>query len=118
VNEPTIQRNGRKLESEKMARRKRSRKKSFTIPLAPIAGLMAGLRQPITEVMAGRYNRAIDWLSWSYTGYDIPTKTWKPERMMTGLMPLIIGGLVHKYVGGSLGINRALGRAGVPLIRI
>lgn len=101
-----------------MARKRRRRKKSFTLPIAPIAGLAAGLREPISQLIAGNYERALDWLSWNYTGYDIPTKTWKPERMMNGVLPLLIGGLVHKYIGGTLGINRALGRAGVPVIRL
>lgn len=103
-----------------MAKRKRShRRKSMTIPLGPILGLAAGFRDPLQQVMSGNYLSAIDWASMNYTGYNPNDKTWNPLRLQWGLMPLIIGLLEHKFVGGRpLNLNRTLAAAGVPFIRL
>lgn len=54
-----------------------------------------------------------------FTGYqpDPRYDAFKFNRMKEGLLPVMVGILVHK-LAGRLGINRALGRAGVPIIRI
>jgi hypothetical protein len=57
------------------------------------------------------------------TGFDLNNQAgggWKPELGMLsiGLGPIVAGLLLHKFVGGSLGVNRALGRANIPLLRI
>ena len=104
----------------RMTRRKRRRgKRGFTIPLAPIAGLAAGLWGPAEAVMKGDLDTAVHHLLLTYTGYDNKASVWRPEHLQRGLTPLIIGCLVHKFVGGSpLNLNRTLAAAGVPFIRI
>ena len=104
-----------------MARKKRGRRGSrqFTLPLAPIAGLIAGLARPAGFLMSGSYDRAFKALTQNYTGYDIASKKWDFNYLKEGLLPLVLGGLVHKYVGGApLNINRMLANAGVPVVRI
>jgi hypothetical protein len=97
-------------------RRRGSRK--FTIPIAPIVGLAAGLAGPIKDLMDGEVEFAVNKLKYSYLGLDTENK-FKPEALMSGLAPLIVGGLVHKFVGGPpLNLNRMLAQANVPIIRI
>jgi len=98
---------------------KKRRFRGLTIPLAPIAGLAAGLATPLDYAMKGDWDSALAAISMRYTGYNPATKVWNPEDLKMGLVPLIIGVLVHKFVGGPpLNLNRTLARAGVPFIRI
>lgn len=105
-----------------MARRRSYKKfhrsKSFTLPIAPIVGLAVGLGGPLNMAIAGNIDGAIEQLGLNYTGYSMHAKNWDAMRMQNGLLPLVIGGLVHKFVGGKLGINKMLASAGVPIIRI
>jgi hypothetical protein len=109
-----------------MARRKKRRSsRSFTLPLAALAGPIITVtdRWPTT-------NRSIvdavvsgDWAGVGYEmrehllGFDNQGK-FRPEWIVRGWGPVVLGGLIHKYIGGKLGINAMLGRAGVPLIRV
>ena len=103
----------------RMARRRGRRRYTMTIPIAPIAGLLAGMHEPIVRIMQGKADLAIEAVSRNYTGYSPKDKNWLPERMARGLLPLVIGCLVHKFVGGPpLNLNRVLARAKVPFIRI
>lgn len=105
-------------------KRKKRAARKFTLPIAPIVGLLAGLAgpqgdSPIQYALDGDYESAIARLSKSYTGYDPNTGKWEPHLMTAGLVPLLIGGLVHKFVGGApLNMNRMLASANVPVIRI
>lgn len=94
--------------------------RNITIPIALIGGLGAGLGHVYAahktynnpEITLARLCRI-------YTGYDPSLGEFETAWLKRGLLPLILGGLVHKFVGGSpLNVNRALGRAGVPFIRI
>ena len=101
-----------------MAKRKKRGKRKFTIPIAPIIGLMAGLAGPIKDLMDGEVEYAVNKLKYSYLGLT-ETNEFKAEALMSGLVPLVVGGLVHKYVGGApLNLNRMLAAANVPIIRI
>ena len=91
----------------------------MTIPLAPVLGLVAGLSDPINYAMAGDYTNAINVACMNYTGYHPGNKTFDLQRAQVGLAPLIIGALVHKFVGGApLNLNRMLAAANVPVLRI
>lgn len=91
----------------------------MTIPLAPIAGLAAGLARPAQEVMDGNIENAMWWLTVNYTGIDSKTGIFSFENLKKGLVPLIAGCLIHKFVGGApINANRMLAAAGVPFIRI
>jgi hypothetical protein len=100
------------------APRRSHRKSHMTIPIAPIAGLMVGLVPAAKSLAAGNPEAAASGLVYRYTGYRTWDNKWSARGLSTGLLPLVIGGLVHKFVGGQLGINAALGRARFPLLRI
>jgi len=94
------------------------RRPSMTIPIAPVAGLLAGLTEPAKRAMYGDFDGAVDELCHAYLGYSYRSKTWVGiDSMKRGLLPLVIGFAVH-WVAGRLGVNRLLARAKVPLIRI
>jgi len=100
-------------------RKRRRRSNKFTLPLAPIFGLAAGLWEPIKRAQYGDWIGALDEASQAYTGYSPKTKAWNPGAMRRGLIPLVVGLLVHKFVGGRpLNLNQMLGKANVPVIRI
>lgn len=102
----------------KMTKKKKGGKRKFTIPIAPIIGLMVGIAPAIKDVVDGEYEMAVNKLKYSYLGLDLDNK-FKPEALLNGLFPLIMGGLVHKFVGGApIHMNRMLAQANVPVIRI
>jgi len=110
-----------------VAKRKRRYSRSFGIPLAPIAGLAAGLVTPpkpgrdsvITNIMQGDWQNTFNALAMVYTGVDPATGKFDFASLKRGLVPLVAGLLIHKFIGGSpLNLNRMLARYKVPLIRI
>ncbi|MFQ5852983.1 MAG: hypothetical protein ACE5JU_20675 [Candidatus Binatia bacterium] len=100
-----------------MARRKKRKRRSPTIPIAPIAGLLAGLTPPAQQLFAGDPQGAANLLVASYTGWDMDAQAFNPAALSMGLVPLLIGTSVH-ILASKLGVNRILGRAGVPFVRI
>jgi len=104
-----------------MARKKkyRRKKKQFTLPIAPLAGFAVGMQPVVDQVIRGDYNNALNYLAANYTGYHPTQKNWSVDRLKNGLVPLVVGGLIHKYIGGNpVGVNRMLAQAGVPVIRL
>ena len=102
-------------------------KRKFKVPIALVAGIAAGIvtrrpawgASPVELIMQGRLSQAFDSIVQSYLGYNAPRGYFDPSLMKHGLLPLIAGVLVHKFVGGApLNVNRSLANAGVPIIRI
>jgi len=109
-----------KRRTKSLARRRGRRgSRKFTLPLAPILGLAVGMAKPLDAIVKGNYSWAIEYAAEIYTGYSAANRKWMPELLMRGLLPLVAGVLVHKFVGGApLNVNRMLASAGVPFIRI
>lgn len=100
-------------------RNNRGGRRKFTIPLAPIAGLLAGLAMPIKMAVDGKFDDAAREVALNYTGWNAWQGKFEIDRLARGLGPLIIGMVVHKFVGGPpLNVNRMLAAANVPFIRI
>lgn len=98
-------------------KKRRSSKRKFTIPIALVAGLMPGVSRSFTHFQAGGFRGLSTEVSRIYLGYDPPSGTWNTNLMWFGFFPLVLGLVVHK-AAGVLGINRALSRAGIPVIRV
>ena len=103
-----------------LARRRRGRRGSrkFTLPLAPIAGLIAApaVRAGINAAIAGDVN-GVMYEAAKFVG--ITGDRFDAFALASNVTPLLIGCLVHKFVGGApLNLNRMLASAGVPIIRI
>jgi len=100
-------------------RKKRRRSRSMTIPLAPVLGLFAGLANPIQLGMAGQLDLAITDATFNYTGFNRNTGQFDIGGLARGMGPLILGLMVHKFVGGPpLNANKMLAAARVPVLRI
>jgi len=100
-----------------MAKKKRRYSRKTTIPIALTAGAVAGFIEPAKYLMKGETTSAFRQLTKNYTAIDPVEHYIATGDLKKGLYPLVIGMLVHK--GASMfGINRALGRARVPFIRI
>lgn len=93
--------------------------KSMTLPIAPLAGLAIGVAPSIQSLINGDVVGAVDGLAWKYCGWNTTEQRFDPVGLQYGLVPLVLGGLIHKFVGGKpIGINAMLARAGVPFIRL
>lgn len=101
-----------------MARRKKTRSKpKFTLPvalMAPIALVAVGTAKNAVETSP---QNALAVLGRVMTGYDSRDGKFHWDGLKAGLFPILGGAMVHK-LAGALGVNRALGRARVPWLRI
>jgi len=97
--------------------KQRRRKPQMTIPVAVMAGMMplaaSAVRGWQNETFRGLGKEVL----FALTGFDTDQPGWHPEFMKNGTYPLVAGIVVHK-LAGRLGINRMLGRARIPLLRI
>ncbi len=104
----------------KMAKTKRRRrgKGGFTVPVAVVAGF--------TPLAVGAYRDQKEY-GWQgmlsgicarTTGYNPQVQTWSFGTLMQGMGPILAGVLVHKVVGQKMGVNRFLGKSGIPFIRL
>lgn len=96
--------------------------RKLTIPLALVGGLAAGTAVAIDRVMKGNIIGALDDVAFKYAGVagvQGGNPHFVMEGLKQGLVPLIIGALIHKFVGGApLNVNRVLASSGIPFIRI
>jgi len=98
--------------------------RKITIPLAPILGISVGLtsapkggwRSPLDHFIKGEVASGLLNLQSNFLFYDWSNKSFDLD-MGVGVKGLIAGLIIHK-VASKLGVNAALGRANVPLIRI
>lgn len=97
-----------------MRARRRYRRPGFKLPLAIVSGFI--------PLGVGMWNRRTQpgqigpYVLGSLTGY-VPGVGWSTQYMSEGALP-ILGGFIAHWVASRIGINRALGRAGIPIFRI
>ena len=91
----------------------------MTLPIAPIAGLAATLLNGniITAVQNNDWVYLKNRMVYNLTGVD-DTGKWDAGAMLMNWSPMIAGVLVHKFIGGSLGVNRMLAKSKVPYVRV
>lgn len=99
-----------------MAKKSKRRGQSFTLPLAVVAGLAPGLGQ-LWKAKDYGVGQVANVAARDYIGFDPDTGRMTSKFLGYGLLPLLAGLLIHK-VAGKLGANQALGRAGIPVLRI
>ena len=104
--------------SKKSGGNRKMGKRKFTIPIAPIAGILAApaVQAGVKAALDG------DWDGIMYeAGKFIGFKDGQFDAFALGsnVGPIILGILIHKFVGGPpLNVNRMLASANVPIIRI
>jgi len=89
-----------------------------TFPIGIIAGMLPGVTRSFSVFQRGGAQAGANEALAIYTGFDPQTRQWSVANMQHGLIPLIAGLLLTRFVGGGLGVNRILARARVPLLRI
>lgn len=110
--------NKTKVRSSSMGKKKTRRSRGLTLPIAPLAGLAVGLAEPIIVAKGGDWIGAAGCMD-RYIGYNVRERRFNLGALMHGVVPLAVGILVHKYIGGKpLNANQVLARSGVPVIRV
>jgi len=99
-------------------KKRRRSNPGITIPLGIVAGFAPYLIDLKKGYDAGGFSTMGMFGIRSLTGYNYETHSWNFLDMRYGLFPILMGMGVHKFIGGKLGINRALGRAKIPFIRL
>ena len=89
-------------------------KPKMTIPLAVVAGFVPTVVGVWNRRSSG--NAISAYLQSSFTGIGADGQ-FQFANLKAGLMPIVAGFAVHK-IAGMLGVNRAIARARIPLIRI
>ena len=120
-----------------MARRKgksRSRNNGIKLPLAVLAGGGVGVYNLVKKYFnweglsgGGGFGNVMAEFSRIYFGYSyvdppqygyLNAPGFNVAYLRYGLLPLLGGLFVHWFVGGKLGLNRALSRAKIPILRL
>lgn len=86
------------------------------LPLAVVAGF-APLAMNVYSVSGQGVQRMMWMGTQALTGYDTDAHKWWAPNLNKGATPILIGMFIHK-LASRLGINRALGSMGIPVVRI
>jgi hypothetical protein len=103
----------------KKSKNKGSRRGSngIKVPVAVVAGFLPGIIK-VWEAWPQGASAAAREAGRVYLGTDFWDAKFNWQWLWYGTLPIIAGALVHRFVGGAMGVNRALGRAGIPFIRL
>jgi hypothetical protein len=85
--------------------------------LAVILGFTPLMAKGISDVRSGGFQGLKNTVP-ALIPYNPSTGRMDFSQLHWGLWPALAGILVHKIVGGYLGMNRVLGRMGLPFVRI
>lgn len=97
-----------------MAKKRKSRRASkMTVPVSIALPLAAMAYRGGTQIMTKDFGG----LSRDFTGFDVTNNTMSLGNMIPTYAPLLAGVVVHKAAGYT-GLNRAIARAKLPLLRI
>lgn len=100
------------------AKNRRKSANGFHIPVGIVAGFAPMIAGTLGEVAGGGMSRLGHVPLRDLTGFDSDFGKFDSKALVKGWTPIILGIVAHKFIGGRLGVNRALARAGVPLFRI
>lgn len=96
----------------------RRRRAQFTLPVASLLGFAPLAYDVYDGYKRGGLPGVMQHGVRDLTGWDTGTNSFRPVFLLRGLGPIIAGMMIHKFVGGRLGVNASLARAGVPFIRL
>jgi hypothetical protein len=99
------------------SKKKKSNGGGFKLNLAVAAGFVPLAVTTLDKFQSGGVGAAAKWAAEGMTGYSTDRRDFVWQRMKYGALPIIGGLIVHK-IASMLGINRMLGRAKVPLLRV
>jgi len=100
-----------------VGRKRRSFRRPKTLSLAIAAGFMVPIVPAVKRLIQGDGLMGFkDEMQSRFIGLS-PEGKFESNRLMGGLYPVALGFGVH-WFASKIGINRALGRAGIPFVRI
>lgn len=99
------------------AKTKRRRSGGMKIPLLLVAGLSVGVGNTLSDIQTYGLANGTKLMSRHWLGYDHVSGRFIPSLMKGGTYPLIVGAVLSK-IASALGINKMLGRAKIPFIRL
>jgi len=98
-------------------RNRSNHRRKFVIPLAVVAGFAPGVGDVISKTASGGLTAGVNALALDFMGYDRATGKMSWSGIRVGLVPALVGIMVHSFAS-KLGVNRALASSGVPFLRI
>jgi len=114
----------KKRGGRKMAKKKGRKRASFTLPIAPVAGIASGFllapsgwASPVEAAMAGDAKRFSDAIMANWLCYDSPSGKFDFVNKGIGIKLTLVGCLIH-WVAGKFGVNRFLARSKIPVVRV
>lgn len=114
---PAAKKQRKEVSTVAKAKRRRRSSNGQTIPVALLAGFMPVGLEAIHGMQVGGWKGMLHQVTYSFTGWDTDARNWESSRLSGGLYPVLIGMAVHK-VAEKFGVNRALGRARIPFLRV
>lgn len=93
-------------------------KRGFKVPCAIVLGFAPLVGKTVGNVQSMGWNTGLKESVSSLVPYNPNTGKMQFSNLGYGLLPIIAGVLVHKFIGGGLGINRALASSGIPFLQI
>lgn len=100
-----------------MARKKKQRKRSKArLALPVVGGIVGAFAGPIMHLINKDPKRAVIRTVMNFSGMDPRDGSYKPERMIQGYLPIVVGAAIS-VVSGKLGIKRAVSRSN-PFVTI
>lgn len=118
----------KKRRTSPVARKHRRRKGGFTIPIAVVSPLVAipfvpakqGWSSPLQDALKGNWNAVGAAM---VNGFNPFVEVETNGQLKFGLhlpnyLAMLVGGYAAHWIAGKMGINRALGRAKIPVIRV
>lgn len=104
-----------------MAKKKatRRRRNGFTIPVAMAFPILTVGTDYVEDIQSMGFKEATRWLTGKLTGYYAQPNwpDWRAKHMKHAALPIAVGFGIH-WLAGKFGINRALARTGIPILRV
>ena len=107
----------RRSPSRVVYRNSRKRKRKPTIPLSIVGGFMPYLVYNLQNFKYYGIQQMIERSTLPFVPYNPHHGFVQTDKLMFGLYPVAAGIAIH-FAARWLGVNRALSRMGVPLVRI
>jgi hypothetical protein len=106
------------------AKKRRHSRGGFTLPLAVVAGFAPAAMDAWNvgkirkDQPGGRVGGMLHMVALDFAAYNTDTNSMDTNHLGTGWGAVVLGIAAHKFLGGTLGVNRMLARAKIPVIRI
>jgi len=97
-------------------RRKHRRSSKMTVPVAMVAPVMMPVAEGLGMALGGDTKGGMRLITAKFTGLQADG-TFNSAYLMNTYMPILAGVIVHK-AASRFGLNAALGRAKIPLLRV